>query len=65
MALTASYQLPPGLGSELDQVCGEDAVVGGQGPDPELVVPTHGHQAQPGPRQAGDHVTCGLLASLL
>ena len=65
MTLAASHQLPPGLGSELHQVSGEDTVIGGQGPDPELVISTHGHQAQAGPRQAGDHVTCWLLTTLL
>ena len=65
MTLAAPHQLPSGLSGELHQVCGEDAVIGGQGPDPELVVTTHSHQAQPGPGEAGDHVTCRLLPCLL
>ena len=50
MTLAATHHLPPGLGGELHQVRGEDAVVGGQGPDPELVVPTQRSGPRRGPQ---------------
>ena len=65
VTLAATHHLPPGLGGELHQVRGDNAVVGGQGPDPELVVPTQSHEAEPWPRQASDHVSSGLLAALV